>query len=558
MTTADAASAITPGEAVAARSAASHWLTRAEGYMERIGEWLNPILVKECRQALKSRQFVITFSLLLLCGWGWSIIGVAFIGPDIYFSFSGPEMFYGYYVVLSFPLLVIVPFCAFRSLASEREDHTFELVSITTLKPRQIVGGKLGSAVLQMIVYFSAISPCLAFTYMLRGIDVVTIVLILVYAFMASLGLSLLSLLIATLTSEKHWQAVLSVVLILGLAFLFIMGLMLAYSILESAQSVYGDADFWYGNLALLTGYVAYFALFYLTAAAQLTFASDNRSTPLRIVMVGQFLLFTAWMAWVTVHYWPSIQSVDITIPLVIYLSFCGLHWYVMGAFMSGEWPYLSPRVKRQLPQSFFGRTFLTWFNPGPGTGLLFALGNLLTALLLVLTVIFVWFGFNGGAAAGGGPKPEQVVFFGLIGYCYVAIYLGIGKLLVSLSQRLAAVGIVMTVLVQILLLLLGCGVPLIVQLMSSDLRNSGYSLLHITDPFWTLAEVVDRNTLYGPAVLALVAPVAALVMLCNLPAIAAEVRHVRVAKPQRVAEEDATLAAELAPVQPVRHSPWD
>ena len=43
-----------------------------------------------------------------------------------------PLMMSGYYCILAFPLLVIVPFSAFRSLAAEREDGTYELLSITT------------------------------------------------------------------------------------------------------------------------------------------------------------------------------------------------------------------------------------------------------------------------------------------------------------------------------------------------------------------------------------------------------------------------------------------
>ena len=558
MTTANASPPLAAGDALIAAEPSSTRLARFEAALERAGEWLNPILVKECRQALKSRQFVITFSLLLLCGWLWSIVGVAMIGPDIYFSFDGPDMFYGYYMILAFPLFVIVPYCAFRSLAGEREDRTFELVSITTLKPRQIVGGKLGSAVIQMMVYFSAISPCLAFTYMLRGIDVLTIAMILVYTFAASLALSVLSLLIATLTAEKHWQVVLSVVLILGLAYLFIMACVAAHELLSWSRPSFDDADFWYAHAAMLTAYIAYFVLFYLTAGAQLTFSSDNRSTPLRVVMLAQFLIFTGWMAWAAFHYGNAFQSREVGAFLLMYLIFSGLHWYLMGTFMVGEWPYLSPRVKRQLPQSFLGRVFLTWFNPGPGTGYLFALGNLLAALVLSLLAAGVWNSIA-GLMMPGRSFLEVITYFALIGYCYIVIYLGIGKLLVSVGQRLAPVGIVLTLLIQVLLLLAGCGIPLVIHLMS-DMRDNGYSMLHITNPVWTLVELFDNTTgpVYGPMALTFLAPAALLVFLANLPSIVAEVRHVRIAQPKRVAEEDATLAAELAPPVPVRSSPWD
>ncbi|NLE37731.1 MAG: hypothetical protein GX621_06875 [Pirellulaceae bacterium] len=132
---------------------------RADRFMVVVGDRLNAILVKETRQALKSRQFFITFALLLLCGWAWSLLGVALIGPDVYWTTNGPGMFFGYYVILAFPLLIVVPYGAFRSLAAEQEERTYEMLSITALGPRQIVRGKLGSAALQMLIYLSAITP---------------------------------------------------------------------------------------------------------------------------------------------------------------------------------------------------------------------------------------------------------------------------------------------------------------------------------------------------------------------------------------------------------------
>ena len=48
--------------------------------LERLGDRFNPIVVKEVRQALKSRQFVVTFLLLLLAAWAGSIFGVSVSG----------------------------------------------------------------------------------------------------------------------------------------------------------------------------------------------------------------------------------------------------------------------------------------------------------------------------------------------------------------------------------------------------------------------------------------------------------------------------------------------
>ncbi|MEM8680202.1 MAG: ABC transporter permease, partial [Planctomycetota bacterium] len=87
-----------------------------ERVLDRISDHVNPILVKESRQALKSRQFVITFSLLLICCWGWSLLGVALRSPQIAYIPGGRFMLAGYTVIQLFPLVVIIPFAAYRSL----------------------------------------------------------------------------------------------------------------------------------------------------------------------------------------------------------------------------------------------------------------------------------------------------------------------------------------------------------------------------------------------------------------------------------------------------------
>ena len=139
-------------------------------------------------------------------------------------------MLSGYLVILAFPLIVVVPFGAYRSLAAEQETRTYELVSITAMGPRQIVAGKLGSAVVQMSVYLSAVSPCLAFTYLLRGIDFLTIFFVLFWIAMASLGAAAVGLLLATIAPRNQSQAIPMVAVVIGL-FLGIWGVVGAPSL---------------------------------------------------------------------------------------------------------------------------------------------------------------------------------------------------------------------------------------------------------------------------------------------------------------------------------------
>ncbi len=512
-----------------------------------LGDRLNPILVKETRQALKSRQFIITFTLVLVLAWVWSIFGVAMIGPEIYYAARGFDMFLGYYVILAIPLLVVVPFGAFRSLASEREDGTYELLSITTLKPRQVVSGKLGSAVLQMLVYLSAVSPCLAFTYMLRGIDAPTILYVICCFFLASLGASVIGLVVATLTHEKHWQIVLSVLFLFALAMLLWLSLMMAFAVLAEMPPPFQSQDFWTVNAILFTAFASYFALFYCASAAQLTFPSDNRSTTLRRVMVVQQALLIGWVGW-----YFSQENAEFAQIAVVYFVLAAMHWTAMGLFMNAELGELSLRVKRQLPQSFLGRTFLTWFNPGPATGYMFTVANLAAALFAGL-VLMVGHGmlFPGSATALGtmGLTMPILIAFGTLAFSYIIFYLGVGRLVIALLRRVTQVTLVLAVLLQVLFVLAGSGIPLSIHLMMPDLRND-YSLIEITNPLYSLSEVMQvRDFTFEVVVLLVAVPLAALAaFLMNVPGIVYAVRQVRIAKPKRVAQEDAELEALRAP----------
>ena len=545
---------------IVAEPAPPTWLAHFDERLERIGEWLNPILVKECRQALKSKQFVITFALVLLCAWLWSIAGIAMLGPGVYYSFDGPEMFYGYYMILAFPLLVIVPYTAFRSLAGEREDRTFELLSITTLRPRQIVSGKLASAIVQMLVYLSAVSPCLTFTYMLRGIDVVSIVFILVYLFAGSLAFSLVALLLATVSRERHWQTVISLAVVVALCFAFFLSCMACYEVLRFSAFQIDERWFWLSHAAAATAYISYFALFFCAAAAQLTFASDNRSTALRICMLAQHALLAGWIALVVWEEQAQMQFLTIGVPLVMGISMATVHWSIMGMFLVGESPQLSPRVQRTLPKTSAGRALLSWFFPGPARGYVFVLANMAAAVGMALLVMLAWEAVY--PPAGGGFRPvqfDQVAMLGILCLGYMAFYLGLGKLILAWLRSYSVVGALTSVLVHVLLVLAGCGIPLVIHLMS-DFRMSGYNLLHIGNPFWSIAQVVDRGAGFidAPAVVSIVAVAGFSMLLLNLRSILEEVRLVRAASPSRVAEEEAAVAALHAPPTQVPRSPWD
>jgi hypothetical protein len=528
---------------------------RLTSALETAGEWLNPILVKEVRQALKSRQFSITFTLVLCLSWLWTIGGIALL-PDVAFSANGPELFFGYYIILAFPLILIVPYSAFRSLIAEREDNTYELVAITTLRPRQIVGGKLGSAVAQMAVYFSAVAPCLAFTYLLRGIDVPTICFIMFYTFLASLGFSLCALLMATVAKEKHWQVMISVLIIVGLFYAFIGACAICHELLRSTRSTFNDPDFWSWNICLQMAFWSTFALFYLAAAAQLTFTSENRSTPIRIAMLGQHVLLATWFGYLVMSAHDNLYD-RISAYGAIYIVLASLYWFAAGSLMNGESPELSPRVKRRLPSSLVGRAMFTWFNPGPGTGYVFAVCNLIVAALMA-SACAVYGERSVTGTSRGGPSLGQILEFIPLLTAYCIIYLGVSNLLLRLLRKVTTVTLSMAGIFTGMLVLAGWGIPWAIEPYS--IERTSYNFFHITDPFWGCVAMVNTQVpfYFAETLLVLVVIAAAGVFFLNLLYIIPEIRHVRIAPPKRVEEEEQELAAAQHPAQAQPASPWD
>jgi hypothetical protein len=550
MTAADLTAAPTKAtapEAAPPAPAEAGWL-RWEALLDRLGDRLNPILIKEARQAMKSRQFVVTFSLLLVFGWLWTVLFISFGVPAIFYAPVGPGVLMGYYVVLSVPLLIVVPYAAFRSLAAEREDGTYELLSITALSSRQIVLGKLGSAILQMMVYYSALAPCIAFTYLLRGIDIVTIALFLAYTFLASLLLCIFGLMMATVTRARHWQVLLSVVFVMALLVFTFVWDFAFLSLLASRESMPLDQPhFWIAHLCLLSFYIPLATLLLFIAGGQITFASENRSTPIRAVLVVPQVMAVGWM----IFYWLEVKVEE---SMFVWPTLAAIYWAIAGAFLTGETAQLSPRAKRQLPQSFLGRTLFTWFNPGSGTGYVFAMVNLLGF------VGFAWFAvlFAAGRDYEHVPDLSQWLPYTACLTGYVLAYLGIVRLAIVGLRRITPVGLLPTFLCQVIFATCGVLFPLLLQAVVSwgDYTNFSYSMLQLPNYFWTLYEVAERSTFGGMELAVIVGSVGLVTFLINLLVAAGEVEHVRQQAPQRVLQDEAELHPR--PEEKKKRSPWD
>ena len=275
--------------------------------------------------------------------------------------------------------------------------------------------------------------------------------------------------------------------------------------------------------------------LFLLAAAAQLSFASDNRSTKLRIAMLAQQVLFTGWM----VYFWLIYEAEEM---LLVLLG-------VLRRALDGDGRADDRRVGSAVAA---GQAAAAAERAGQGVS------------------DVVQSGFRDGLRFCGGqpgrrdaadvpgdalrPRPggmsfryaQQIVLFGVLLCGYLAAYLGVGRLIALWLRRVpvfrpaaagsdprasAGPGSGSAAAVS--------GLAVRVRRVRGLLGPAGAQLGLDAD------RDVDGNILADPAVPILVVSAGIVVFFANLLVGREEVEQVREAVPQRVVEDDMALHPE-------------
>lgn len=379
--------------------------TQFENRLDWISDFCSSILVKETRQAIKSRQFFMTFMLLLALVIVWTFFALSPARTEYNVDSLGSLMLCGFLWILGLPLVLIIPYTTFRSLAQEYEDGTIDMVLITTMKPYQIIAGKLGSAMLQVAIYLSILAPCICFCYLLRGIDISQIYLAIGGALIVTFGLNCLAIALASAADSTRVIQVLSVFLILGL--LFSAGLWcgaasaICFNPIPASQidlvSLILSGPF----LAVIsTAVILFFA-----AAAKISFASSNRSTMIRIGVTAQIVLYLGWVI-------AAMAAITFDKIGFMFASVFSMQYLLLvGSMMIACHPVMSPRVRRSLPSTRMKRTLFSLYVPGPGRAFLFTVGLAIgiSLSLAVLAIGHEIFNVSFGINVPGSPPQRQM-----------------------------------------------------------------------------------------------------------------------------------------------------
>lgn len=255
---------------------------------EQLADTVNPIVVKEVRQGLRTRVFWIFFSLMLVACLFISLF--AFAASDGIADHAGQPTFIAYFVALGFVQFFVIPYAAYRSMAREAEDETWVLLTLTGIGPRRILAGKLGSSVLQGTLYASAATPFLLFSYFLNGIDLPTIIVGVCVAIAYQVFLVSVAVSLATLAESRIVRALLHFVLLGVLLWGLGIGITGAVLIGEFAQKVSSSAAFWLTAGSVLFGMVSTGLLLFESAASRLSLPTEDYARGPRAMYVLQYV----------------------------------------------------------------------------------------------------------------------------------------------------------------------------------------------------------------------------------------------------------------------------
>ncbi|WP_205525664.1 ABC transporter permease [Pyxidicoccus trucidator] len=259
-------------------------------WWERWGDRLNPLVVKEVRQGLRTRVFWVCFGLMLLACLVLSLI--AYVETrEAAFARHGQGFFYSFFFCLGVVHFFVIPYNAYRSLAREREDETWVLLVLTGLGPRRILRGKVTSYLVQAALYASAVGPFLLFSYFLNGIALPTILIILVLGAAWLVFLTVVGVCAATLADGRLGRAFIHFALLAVLGTALVQGLVAAFVVSDDGDRLLRNDDFLYVAGVSLLLMLSDGWLLFEAAAARLALPTEDYTRGVRRALVVQFLV---------------------------------------------------------------------------------------------------------------------------------------------------------------------------------------------------------------------------------------------------------------------------
>jgi hypothetical protein len=358
------------------------------GFLVGIDDRLNPIVVKELRQAVKSRVVIAVLLLFLILQLGILMIYLVMTeirqanAADVY---AGRTIFQILQGILLGTCMVLIPAYAGVRLAAERSDTNVDLLFISTLRPRAIIAGKFQAAVVLILLIFSACAPFMTFTYLLRGIDIPSILIVLAMDFLAVLLGTQLAIFLGAVSTNWGIKILLGLIGLGCLCWLFGGTMASGVGLLESGIGFAFDSlNFWLIAGAIVTVVASVIGLLFTWSVAIVSPPSANRALPVRLYLLGAWLV-TGGVAILLTWKFRS------PIPLMVWMISVTVLFCLQILSAINEREQWGVRVARTIPRRWWLRGPAFLFYSGAVGGVLFAI--LLIASSIGLSSYLLWNG---------------------------------------------------------------------------------------------------------------------------------------------------------------------
>ena len=345
---------------------------------EKINDSLNPIVVKELKQAVQGKFLIVVLMLLLVVQ--LFTMGIFLATQPASWSFNaGQNIFMILLGILSATCLLFVPAYTGIRLASERSDANVDLLFITTLRPRSIIWGKFLAALILTVLLYSACMPFMTFTYLLRGIDLLSIFVLLGFNFIVVATGIQCAILIGCLPTNRVFKAILGVLWLAAVVGIFSGTTALSGELLNAGiGSRFDSWLFWRVALSVLGGGAALIGLLALLSTAAISPLSANRALPVRVFVTTVWLLTGAGVAiWsITLRNFAPVMAWA-----VLHILLCCSALFIAVS----EREHLGQRVRQSIPREGVLRLLVFPFYSGAANGVVWS------SIMILLTLLVAW-----------------------------------------------------------------------------------------------------------------------------------------------------------------------
>jgi hypothetical protein len=347
------------------------------------GDRMNPIVVKEFRQAVQSRLVVTVLVLSLLIN--LSIMGgYLLLTPNVDTSLDGGQTVFMFLLsLLQITCLGFVPLYAGIRLSLERNDTNIDLFFVTTITPGAIIRGKYLTATALTLLIYSACMPFITFTYLLRGIDLLTIFYVLGTSFLVCAAANAAGIFAGCMPLSWFMRGIVGVAMVIGLLITTVSSLEMtgALVMFGMGQPMRGWS-FWAGVGSFVLVEVLGIGLLLVLSVALLSPKPSNR------MLVPRLYIMAWWaIAGAVAVLWSYCEG-SVT-PMYPWVVISGIGLMILTAVALGERDTWSTRVRKKIPRNPLLRRFAFLLYTGSA-------GGIVWCTLLFAVTMFVAYSVGG------------------------------------------------------------------------------------------------------------------------------------------------------------------